>query len=82
MTAEGETQEIVRIGLIGSDIQRSKSPARHETEGRALGLDDRHSRFDTLRAPHGAMALPDHLEGKGFAGIDVTHPCKQFSFRT
>lgn len=80
MTTEGDTHETVRVGLIGSDIQLSKSPALHETEGRAIGLDYRYTLFDTRRAPHDAMSLPDllaHAEGQGFAGVNITHPYKQ-----
>lgn len=76
----GDTPQPVRVGLIGSDIQLSKSPGLHETEGRALGLDYRYTLFDTLRPPFAAMSLPElltHAEEQGFAGVNITHPYKQ-----
>ncbi len=80
MAIEGDTPPTVRVGLIGSDIQLSKSPSLHETEGRALGLDYRYTLFDTRRPPFDAMSLPAllaHAEGQGFAGVNITHPYKQ-----
>lgn len=80
MTIEGDDPRTVRVGLIGSDIQLSKSPGLHETEGRALGLDYRYVLLDTLRPPFDTMDLPrllEHAEGKGYAGVNVTHPFKQ-----
>ena len=80
MTHNGHIPPTVRVGLIGSDIQLSKSPSLHETEGRALGLDYRYTLFDTLRPPFDAMNLPallTHAQEQGFAGVNITHPYKQ-----
>jgi shikimate dehydrogenase len=68
------------VGLIGADIQMSKSPALHETEARHQGLDYRYELLDFAERGLPASALPDLLdeeEQRGFAGSNITHPCKQ-----
>ncbi|MEN3150818.1 shikimate dehydrogenase [Neorhizobium sp. IRAMC:178] len=69
-----------RVGLIGADIQMSKSPALHEVEGRHQGLDYRYELLDLTERSLPASALPallDEEERRGFAGSNITHPCKQ-----
>ncbi|RWD62162.1 MAG: shikimate dehydrogenase [Mesorhizobium sp.] len=68
------------VGLIGADIQMSKSPALHEMEGRRQGLDYRYELLDFAERGLPSSALPDLLveeEQRGFAGSNITHPCKQ-----
>lgn len=68
------------VGLIGADIQMSKSPALHEAEGRHLGLDYKYELVDLAARGLPPSALPDlldELESRGFAGTNITHPCKQ-----
>ncbi|HEU5296112.1 MAG TPA: shikimate dehydrogenase [Burkholderiaceae bacterium] len=68
------------VGLIGAGIQRSLSPAMHEEEARAQGLQLHDQLIDLDRAPQGAQALPALIESArtmGFAGVNVTYPCKQ-----
>ncbi|HHX91927.1 MAG TPA: shikimate dehydrogenase, partial [Paracoccus sp.] len=70
----------IRVGLIGADIQQSRSPALHMREGAAQGLDYRYDIIDLTRRGLGPEALPQLLteaEAQGFAGVNVTHPCKQ-----
>jgi shikimate dehydrogenase len=70
----------IKVGLIGSSIQQSKSPFMHETEARALGLDLEYELLDLKAMGVGPEALPDLLrqaEHEGYAGVNVTHPCKQ-----
>jgi shikimate dehydrogenase len=70
----------VLVGLIGAGIQRSQSPALHMDEGRALGLDYRYEILDVDLVDGGAEALPrmlDEAEARGFAGLNITFPCKQ-----
>lgn len=74
------TGRSVLTGLIGSGIQRSLSPALHEAEGRAQGLRVHYQRIDLDRDPAGAAALPNLLAAArtmGFAGLNITYPCKQ-----
>lgn len=71
--------ETIRVGLIGAGIQASRSPAMHMAEAAALGLRLRYELFDLDRLG-GASAFGDvlhRLEREGFAGANVTHPCKQ-----
>ncbi|MGZ3272487.1 MAG: shikimate dehydrogenase [Caulobacteraceae bacterium] len=70
----------IKVGLIGASIQQSKSPFMHETEARALGLDLDYELLDLKVMGVGPEALPELLkqvEGEGYAGVNVTHPCKQ-----
>ena len=69
----------IRVGLIGSGIQASRSPAMHMEEAAALGLRLQYELFDLDRLG-GAEALESlltDLEGQGFTGVNITHPCKQ-----
>ncbi|NKL36794.1 shikimate dehydrogenase [Rhizobium leguminosarum bv. viciae] len=81
MTVSNETtKRAVLVGLIGADIQMSKSPALHEREGALQGLDYRYELLDFAQRSLPATALPDLLaeeEARGFAGSNITHPCKQ-----
>jgi shikimate dehydrogenase len=68
----------VLCGLIGAGIQDSRSPALHEGEARAQGLDLEYELLDLDRL--GAEALPEVLAAakrRGFSGLNITYPCKQ-----
>ncbi|WP_174875240.1 shikimate dehydrogenase [Vogesella oryzae] len=70
----------VLVGLIGADIQRSKSPYLHEQEAAASGFQLHYQLIDLTRLGRGVEALPELLaaaESCGFAGVNITHPCKQ-----
>ena len=74
------TTRRIQVGLIGAAIQQSKSPFMHETEARALGLNLDYALLDLKAMGVGAEALPDLLrrvEHEGYAGVNITHPCKQ-----
>jgi shikimate dehydrogenase len=74
------TQDSVLVGLIGAGIQPSRSPAMHEREGAAHGLAYIYKRIDLELLGLGPEALPELLtaaERLGFAGLNITHPCKQ-----
>src|SRR6478735_4541947 len=63
------------VGLIGAGIDASLSPALHEAEAAALGLD-----YEYRLLEIDGHALPDLLDqarADGFSGVNVTHPCKQ-----
>ncbi len=73
-------RERIRLGLIGADIQRSKSPMLHVAEGRAQGLDLSYDLIDLTErglTPDALPALLAEAEAAGFAGLNITHPCKQ-----
>jgi shikimate dehydrogenase len=68
------------VGLIGAGIQRSLTPALHEAEARAQHLRLHYQLIDLARSGRGVEALPMLLEAAraiGFAGLNVTYPCKQ-----
>jgi shikimate dehydrogenase len=70
----------VLIGLIGAGIQRSLSPALHEEEARHHGLRLHYQLIDLDAAGVGPEVLPELIRAArvmGFAGLNVTFPCKQ-----
>lgn len=70
----------VLLGLIGAGIQRSVAPALHEEEGRHHGLRVHYQVVDLEAAGVGVEALPELVRAArviGFAGLNITHPCKQ-----
>jgi shikimate dehydrogenase len=67
-------------GLIGSGIQRSLTPTMQEEEARAQGLALHYQLIDLDRRGLGIEALPgliDAARTMGFAGLNITYPCKQ-----
>ena len=68
------------VGLIGAGIRRSLTPAMQEEEARHHGLSLHYQLIDLDRAREGADALPALIASArtmGFAGLNVTFPCKQ-----
>jgi quinate/shikimate dehydrogenase (NAD+) len=73
-------QEAVLFGLIGAGIQASRAPALHEGEAAAQGLRCIYKLIDIEPLGLGVNALDELLiaaERMGFAGLNITHPCKQ-----
>ncbi len=71
---------VLRVGLIGSGIGGSLSPAMHMQEGARLGLDYTYDIIDLQTLGCTVSDLPkliDNAEKNGFAGLNITHPCKQ-----
>lgn len=74
------SSELIRTGLIGGNIQASRSPAIHMAEARANGLNLTYELFDLDLIAGGAAALPSVLESvraQGFSAVNVTFPVKQ-----
>ena len=70
----------IKAGLIGMDIQGSRSPAMHGREARAQGLALTYTLFDLAidgRSEGDLAATLDTVGSEGFAGVNVTHPFKQ-----
>jgi shikimate dehydrogenase len=68
------------VGLIGAGIQASLTPAMHEREGDEQGLRYLYRNLDLTPMGVGPEALPELLlaaQRMGFAGLNITHPCKQ-----
>jgi shikimate dehydrogenase len=81
MTGERlRTGSSVLVGLIGAGIQASRTPRLHEREGAEQGLRTIYKLIDLEILGLDAGALPDLLTAAqrfGFAGLNITHPCKQ-----
>jgi shikimate dehydrogenase len=70
----------VLTGLIGKGIGASRSPALHEREGAEQGLRLVYRLIDLDVLRLGPEALPELLLAAsrlGFAGVNITFPCKQ-----
>lgn len=70
----------VLVGLIGAGIQNSLSPALHEQEARHHGMRLHYQLIDLDRSGSSPDQLPTLLSAArimGFAGCNVTYPCKQ-----
>lgn len=68
------------IGLVGTGIQASLTPAMHMREAEAQGFHHVYRLIDLTELRLGLEALPDLLtaaERMGFNGLNITHPCKQ-----
>jgi quinate/shikimate dehydrogenase (NAD+) len=75
-----DLQPAVLVGLIGAGIQASRAPALHEREGAEQGLRYVYKLIDLDQLTLDPGALPELLtaaERLGFAGLNITHPCKQ-----
>jgi shikimate dehydrogenase len=81
-TNSGARGERFLLGLIGAGIGSSASPPLHEAEGGALGLRCLYQLIDLdeLGLPAEAVGeLLSEARRMGFAGVNVTHPCKQLA---
>lgn len=70
----------ILLGLVGSGIQRSLTPAMHELEGDEQGLRCLYQLVDLDAAGAGIETLPALLDGAqslGFTGLNITYPAKQ-----
>ncbi len=68
------------LGLIGAGIQKSLTPAMQEEEARAQGLRLHYQLIDLDVTGSDARQLPTLLAAArtmGFAGLNITFPCKQ-----
>ncbi len=66
--------------MIGAGIQASLTPAMHMEEGAAQGLNYEYELIDLNQigaAPADLPRLLAEAEAQGFAGLNITHPCKQ-----
>jgi shikimate dehydrogenase len=73
------TQRRCLVGLVGANIQHSLSPALHEDAFAASGIAGYYHLMDLdlLGARTELAELVDAVRKAGFAGINVTHPCKE-----
>jgi shikimate dehydrogenase len=69
------------IGLIGSGIEPSLSPALHEAEAAHLGLRYVYRLLDTDVLEGDIGELLRTVRRFGYDGLNITHPCKQSVIR-
>jgi shikimate dehydrogenase len=70
----------ILVGLVGAGIQASLAPRLHEKEGDELGMRYMYKLIDLDVLGLSISALPEILtaaERLGFAGLNMTYPCKQ-----
>lgn len=75
-----DSRPALLAGLIGAGIQASRTPALHEREGAEQGLRLIYRLIDLDALGLAPADLPDLLtaaERMGFAGLNITFPCKQ-----
>jgi shikimate dehydrogenase len=66
------------VGLIGANIQKSLSPLLHEDAFAAAGIRGHYHLMDLDRLPGRTLAgLLAAARTAGFAGVNVTYPCKE-----
>ena len=68
------------VGLIGTGVGPSLTPAMHMAEGRAFGLDYSYRPIDLAAAgisPDRIGEVLSWARALGFDAVNVTHPCKQ-----
>jgi shikimate dehydrogenase len=68
------------VGLVGSGIGPSLTPAMHEREADALGIRYLYRRLDLAELDRPASAIGEIVDAArlaGYDGLNITHPCKQ-----
>jgi shikimate dehydrogenase len=68
----------ILAGLIGANIQKSLAPALHEDACAAAGMHGLYHLMDLDHLPGRTLkSLLDAVRIAGFAGVNVTYPCKE-----
>jgi shikimate dehydrogenase len=67
----------ILCGLVGAGIQRSLAPVLQEEEARQHGLAMRYRLFDLDVETQGLPELVGAARKQGYAGLNITYPCKQ-----
>ncbi|GAA1988732.1 shikimate dehydrogenase [Microbacterium pumilum] len=68
------------VGLVGTGVTPSLTPAMHMVEARALGIDYLYRTIDLTTLGLAPDQLPDILAWArrfGFDALNITHPCKR-----
>jgi shikimate dehydrogenase len=70
----------IRLGLIGDNIKRSRSPLLHRLAGRLCGLDVSYEPLIPADLGLSFDAAFDRCSASGFRGINITYPYKERVF--
>jgi shikimate dehydrogenase len=73
-------QDMLRLGLIGDNIKRSKSPLLHRLAGRLCGIDVSYEPLIPADMGLDFDAVFARCAGSGFRGINITYPYKERVF--
>jgi shikimate dehydrogenase len=75
--AAGDAGGRVRLGLIGDNIDRSRSPDLHRLAGKLCGLDVSYALFVPRDMGGDFDAVLDACRASGVRGVNVTYPYKE-----
>lgn len=67
----------IRLGLIGDNITRSRSPLLHELAGRLCGLDVTYDRLIPADLGEDFDTVFERCRSQGYRGINITYPYKE-----
>ena len=70
-------EKVIKLGLIGDNIMRSKSPKLHRTAAQMVGLDVSYDRLTPKDLGLSFEATFEKGRSAGFLGINVTYPYKE-----
>ena len=80
MTPKSDAGRPYLVGLVGTGVGPSLTPALHMAEGRAQGLDYVYRTIDLNAcgvAPHQIGEVLAWARTLGYDALNITHPCKQ-----
>ncbi|MHC9293360.1 shikimate dehydrogenase [Mycobacterium sp. LTG2003] len=80
MTLKSDAGRPYLVGLVGTGVGPSLTPALHMAEGRAEGLDYVYRTIDLNEfgiAPHQIGEVLSWARTLGYDALNITHPCKQ-----
>ncbi|HSF92919.1 MAG TPA: shikimate dehydrogenase [Paracoccaceae bacterium] len=69
----------LKLGLIGDNISRSRSPALHRLAGEQCGIEVQYDRLIPRELGESFNAVFDTCAGQGYRGINVTYPYKELA---
>jgi shikimate dehydrogenase len=72
-----EDPAVIRLGLIGDNISRSRSPDLHRIAGEIVGLQISYDRLIPKELGQDFDAVFEHCAASGYRGINVTYPYKE-----
>lgn len=70
---------VIRLGLIGDNIEKSQAPDLHRLAGQSLGQDVTYDRLVPWQLEQSFDQIFDSCVATGFRGINVTYPYKELA---
>lgn len=72
---------LVRLGLIGDNIARSRAPDLHRIAGQIAGIDVSYDRLIPRELGSDFDAVFERCRASGYRGINITYPYKELAAR-